>query len=95
MKEKSSGKFQGHLKLTKHGPGRARQYLWLAVCRWVRQDPLAQVWFERKVVRDGGKKAKALVALMRKLAGALYHIGRGDPFDSAKLFDARRLALTT
>ena len=41
LKEKSSGKFQGHLKLTKRGPGRARQYLWLAVCRWVRQDPRA------------------------------------------------------
>jgi transposase len=93
LKEKSSGKFQGHLKLTKRGPGRARQYLWLAVCRWVRQDPVARAWYDKKVARDGGKKAKALVALMRKLAGALYHIGRGDPFDSAKLFDAKRLAV--
>jgi transposase len=79
LKEKSSGKFQGHLKLTKRGPGRARQYLWLAVCRWVRQDHLARAWYEKKVQRDAGKKAKAIVALMRKLAGALYHIGRGDP----------------
>lgn len=93
LKEKSSGKFQGRLKLTKRGPGRARQYLWLAVCRWVKQDPLARAWFEKKVERDGGKKAKALVALMRKLAAALYHIGRGDPFDPAKLFDAKRLAV--
>jgi transposase len=93
LKEKSSGKFQGHLKLTKRGPGRARQYLWLAVCRWVRQDPVARAWYEKKIARDGGKKAKALVALMRKLAGALYYIGRGDPFDSAKLFDVKRLAV--
>ena len=91
LKEKSSGKFQGHFKLTKRGPGRARQYLWLAVCRWVRQDQLARLWYEKKVKRDAGKKAKAIVALMRKLAGALYHIGRGDPFDATKLFDAKRL----
>jgi transposase len=91
LKEKSSGKFQGHLKLTKRGPGRARQYLWLAVCRWVRQDQLARAWYEKKVKRDAGKKAKAIVALMRKLAGALYQIGRGDPFDATKLFDAKRL----
>jgi transposase len=95
LKEKSSGKFQGHLKLTKRGPGRARQYLWLAVCRWVRKDSVARAWFQRKVARDAGKKAKALVALMRKLASALFHIGRGDPYDAAKLFDITRLGLQT
>jgi transposase len=95
LKEKSSGKFQGHLKLTKRGPGRARQYLWLAVCRWVRKDPIARAWFERKVARDAGKKAKALVALMRKLAGALFHIGRGDPYDATKLFNVTRLGQQT
>jgi transposase len=93
LKEKSSGKFQGHLKITKRGPGRARQYLWLAVCRWVRQDPVARAWYQKKVQRDAGKKAKAIVALMRKLAGALYHIGRGDPYDAAKLFEVNRLGI--
>jgi transposase len=95
LKEKSSGIFQGHLKLTKRGPGRARQYLWLAVCRWVRKDPIARAWFQRKVARDAGKKAKALVALMRKLAGALFHIGRGDPYDATKLFNVTKLGLQT
>jgi transposase len=93
LKEKSSGKFQGHLKITKRGPGRARQYLWLAVCRWVRQDPIARAWYQKKVARDAGKKAKAIVALMRKLASALYHIGRGDPYDAAKLFEVKRLGI--
>jgi hypothetical protein len=31
------------------------------------------------------------VALMRKLVTALYHVARGAPFDSAKLFDVARL----
>ena len=91
LKEKSSGKLQGHLKITKRGSGRARQYLWLAVCRWVKQDPIARAWYQRKIARDAGKRAKAIVALMRKLAGALYHIGRGDPYDATKLFAVKHL----
>ena len=74
-----------------NGSRRARQYLWLAVCRWVRQDAVAHAWYQRKVARDAGKKAKAIVALMRKLAGALYHIGRGDPYDATKLFAIKDL----
>jgi transposase len=95
LKEKSSGKLKGHLKITKRGPGRVRQYLWLAACRWIRTDKAARTWFERKVARDAGKKSKALVALMRKLALALFHVGRGDPYDAARLFDLKRLGLET
>jgi hypothetical protein len=95
LKEKSSGTLKGHLKITKRGPGRVRQYLWLAVCRWINKDAVARAWFERKVARDGGKKSKALVALMRKLALALFHIGRGDPYDATRLFDVGRLGMTT
>ena len=43
--------------------------------------------------RDGGKSSRAAVALMRKLAKALYYVGRGAPFESSKLFDVRRLEL--
>jgi transposase len=93
LKEKSSGKLKGHLKITKRGPGRVRQYLWLAACRWIRTDKAARAWFERKVARDAGKKSKALVALMRKLALALFHVGRGDPYDASRLFDLKRLGL--
>ena len=32
---------------------------------------------------------------MRKLAKALYHVGRGGTFDSSKLFDTRRLQVVT
>ncbi len=53
----------------------------------------AQAWYESKVKRDGGGKARAVVGLMRKLVKALYHVARGEPFDSRKLFDVRRLKL--
>ena len=94
LKEKSSGTIQGQLKITKRGPSRVRQYLWLAVFRWIQTDPIANAWYQRKKQRDGGRASRAAVALMRKLAKALYHVGRGATFDSSKLFDVRRLQLS-
>jgi transposase len=93
LKEKSSGTIHGQLKITKRGPSRVRQLLWLAVFRWIQTDPIANAWYQRKKLRDGGRASRAAVALMRKLAKALYHAGRGATFDSRKLFDTRRLAL--
>jgi transposase len=93
LKEKSSGKYQGKLRITKNGSGRARQYLWLAVSRWRKKDAIVQAWYAAKVKRDGGKKARAVVALMRKLVKALFHVARGEPLDTQRLFDVRRLQL--
>jgi transposase len=93
LKERSSGKYKGRLKLTKRGSSRARQYLWLATCRWLQKDRIARAWYEAKLARDGGRRAKAVTALMRKLAKALFHVARGAPFDSTKLFDVSRLRL--
>ena len=95
LKEKSSGTIKGQLKLTKRGSSRVRHYLWLAVFRWIQKDPIANAWYQRKKERDSGKSSRAAVALMRKLARALYHVGRGATFDSSKLFDLRRLGLAT
>jgi transposase len=95
LKERSSGKHIGKLKITKRGSGRARKWLYLAALRLVREDQVARTWYERKVVRDGGKKRKkAIVAVMRKLVRALWHVGRGgEPLDTRKLFDVERLGL--
>jgi transposase len=91
LKEKSSGKFQGKLKLTKRGSARARQWLWLATSRWRSTDRIAEAWYQSKVKRDGGFRSKATIGLMRKLARALYHVARGAPLDSRLLFDTQRL----
>jgi hypothetical protein len=92
LKEKSSGKHKGQLKITKRGPGDCRYYLYLAALRLIRHDQVVGKWYERKVTRDGGKaKNKAVVAVMRKLAKALWHVARGAVFDSRLLFDVRRL----
>jgi transposase len=95
LKERSSGKHQGQLKITKRGPGVARFYLYYAVLRWITHDPVIQRWYQRKVQRDGGLKAKACVALMRKFAKALWHVARGAPFDPCKLVNLQALEGTS
>ena len=96
LKEKSSGKHQGQLKISKRGPGDCRYYLYLAALRLIGQDPVVGRWYERKVERDGGKaKNKAVIAVMRKLAKALWYVARGAEFDSRLLFDVRKLGFET
>jgi transposase len=94
LKERSSGQHQGRLRITKRGPGRARRYLFLSALRFVQRDPVVRAWYLRKVQRDGQlPRFNALVAVMRKLALALWHVARGSPFDSRKLFDLKNLGL--
>ena len=61
--------------------------------RFIKDDAVVKTWYQRKVARDGGVKKKAIIAIMRKLIQALWHVGRGAKFDSARLFDTRRLSL--
>ena len=96
LKIKNSGKpaDQGRLKITKRGAPRARFTLYMAVLRLIQHEVRFKAWYGRKVERDGGKmKLKAVVALMRKLAKAIWHVSRGTPFDSSRLFDDGRLGL--
>jgi transposase len=93
LKEHSSGKHKGKLKITKRGSGTVRMYLFMAVLWLIQKNFIVQAWYRNKVDRDGGTKMKAVVAVMRKLARALWHVGQGKRFDAAKLFDVKRLGL--
>lgn len=86
LKEHSSGQYQGQLCLTKRGPGAVRLYLYFAVLRWIARAGPARRWYEAKRARDGGCATKAIAALMRKLARALWHVGQGECFDERRLF---------
>jgi transposase len=95
LKERSSGKHKGQLKITKRGPSITRRYLYLAVLRIMQENEYFKKWYERKVKRDGGKrKGRGVVALMRKLAKALWYVGQGNHFDPELLFDTTRLKLS-
>lgn len=93
LRERSSGKHVGQLKLTKRGPARVRFYLYFAALRLVRSDPAVRAWYKRRRGHTNENRMSAVVAVMRKLASALPHVARGAAFDSAKLFDTRRLDL--
>jgi transposase len=95
LREKSSGESTGGMHITKRGSSMARQYLYFLALRVIKRDDVVRAWYEKKVQRDGGKKKKALTAVMRKLAKALWHVGRGAAFDARKLFDTRILKVVS
>ena len=94
LKERSSGKHKGQLKITKRGPSVCRYYLYLAALRLIQDDPVVRAWYGKKVARDGGRmKNKAVIAVVRKLVKGLWHVARGEAFDSRLLFDTSKLDL--
>jgi transposase len=94
LKERSSGRWQGQLTLSKRGPSVVRRWLYLAALRWVRQEPVRSWYLRHKAQRRGAAKP-ALVGIMRKLALALYRVGgRGEPFDRAQLYPSLRAGST-
>jgi transposase len=96
LTERSSGQYQGQLKISKRGPSMVRKWLYLAVLRLVK-DHRASAWFARKKERDGGGPGRGparkgagligLVALMRKLLESVWQVTRKDEvFDVGRMF---------
>lgn len=93
LREKSSGEVSGRITITKRGPGLVRQVLFLFALRMLRESPAVLAWYKRRRGYTEDSKQRAVVAVMRKLVRALFHVARGDAFDAGKLFDLRRLNL--
>jgi transposase len=95
LKIRSSGEDGGKpsLHITKRGPGRARKYLYLAALRAIWRYAPVRRWYEKRTAYAGEVKRKAVIAVMRKLVRAMFHVARGAPFDATKLFDMKRLGL--
>jgi transposase len=84
--ERSSGTYQGVLRISKRGSPRTRQWLYFAAMRLVQKCGV-RPWYEAKKARDEGDARRVLVAVMRKLAVALYHVGvRNEEFQPRRLF---------
>jgi transposase len=92
LKEHSSGKHKGQLKITKRGPSVVRLYLYFAALRLIAHNPTVRRWYALKTHRPGALKKKTVIELMRKLAKALWHVARGERFVPEKLFNLRALA---
>jgi transposase len=86
LAERSSGTCQGRLRISKRGSARTRQWLYFAALRLVQQCGV-RPWYEAKKARHEGEARRVLVAVMRKLAVALYHVGvRNEGFQPRRLF---------
>ena len=91
LKERSSGKHKGKLKITKRGPSIVRRWLYFTAMR-AAQDPNVRRWYEAKKAKGNDQAKVALIGITRKLALALYSVGaRGEPFDAWRLFPGRSL----
>jgi transposase len=86
LAERSSGTYQGTLRLSKRGSPQVRRWLYLAALRLVKQAGV-RAWYQAKKARDGQEAKRAVVGVMRKLALALYRVGVGSAsFEASQLF---------
>jgi transposase len=86
LKERSSGQYQGQLRISKRGSARTRKWLYFAALRLVKCAEVRQ-WFAAKKAGDNRGAKRLVVAVMRKLALALYQVGvKGEVFDAKRLF---------
>jgi transposase len=89
--ERSSGMYQGKLKISKRGSGAVRYWMYLAAIRLVKQTSPVRPWYLKKKHRDSDEAGRALVGVMRRLGLALYHVAaRGEAFDARRLFPGKR-----
>jgi transposase len=84
--ERSSGEFKSALHISKRGSARSRQWLYFAALRQV-QKAGVRGWYEAQKARDPEGALRVVVALMRKLALALYQVGvQQQEFNVRRLF---------
>lgn len=85
LKERSSGRWQGRLMITKRGHPQVRRWLFFAALRAVRQPPIRR-WYEAQRQREPSAR-RALVGVMRRLALALHRVGaEGEVFSPWRVF---------
>jgi transposase len=84
--ERSSGSYQGRLRISKRGSARTRQWLYFAALRLIQKSGV-RPWYEAKKAHDEADARRVIVAVMRKLIMALYHVGvHGEEFRPQRLF---------
>jgi transposase len=87
LAERSSGMYQGQLRISKRGKSLPRRFLYFAALRYVAKEPVKN-WYLQKKRRDGDEGMRGVVAMMRKLPLALYAAAQGEAFDEKRLFNS-------
>jgi transposase len=89
LKERSSGRYKGKLRISKRGQRLCRKWIYFSALRLIKTSAGVKRWVAAKKQRDGGKgKGKrAVIGVMRRLALAAYQVGAcGVAFDAERLF---------
>jgi transposase len=101
LREKSSGDWDAEHPddvprcITKRGPSLVRKLLYMFALRMINESPSVRAWYMRRRGYSGKRKMVAVIAVMRKLLKAVFHVARGATFCARKLFDHRRLNLSS
>jgi len=89
LKERSSGKHKGKLKITKRGPSIARRWMYFNALRVIQKHPVKN-WYQKKKEKEKGCGGHGIVAVMRKLALAVYAVTvRKEPFQLERLLPGK------
>jgi transposase len=90
LAERSSGTYKGKLKISKRGSSTVRYWMYLAALRLTKTGSPVRPWYLRKKHKDSQKAGRALVAIMRRLGLALYHVAAlGEAYDAKRLFPGK------
>jgi transposase len=86
LAERSSGIYQGKLRISRRGHGQVRRWMYFAALRLARHAELRD-WYRAHKSEDGDDSKRVLIGIMRRLALALYQVGAHQAvFDVRKLF---------
>lgn len=89
LKERSSGKHKGKLKITKRGPSIARRWLYFKALSTIQKHPVKN-WYQKKKEKEKGCGGQGIVAVMRKLTLAVYAVTvRKEPFQLERLLPGK------
>lgn len=92
LKERSSGRYKGRLKITKRGPSIVRRWLYFAAMRASKKAEV-RPWYEAKKAKDADRGKGALIGVARRLALALHGVAtRDEPFEPWRLFPGKSQA---
>jgi transposase len=83
--ERSSGIYQGKLKISRRGHGQVRRWMYFSALRLARKE--LRTWYQAHKSKEGGDSKRVLIGIMRRLALAVYQVGAHQAvFDVRKLF---------
>lgn len=89
LRERQSGDYEGEVKITKKGRPLARKILGQMAHQLITGGRLFGAYYRRKL-QEGMRKAKAYVAVMRKILKLIVGLYKSDcPYDPGRVFTCR------